>query len=153
MKKKLEKILVAPCGMFCALCSGYLAKKHNVKTKGVKMPYCSGCRIRNKNCAFIKKRCSFYKNKKLDSCFKCKKMPCLALEKLDKRYQEKFHMSMIENNKYIKKHGLKKFITWQKKKWTCQKCGSFICCHNGLCFKCDINKLKKKEKKYQWKID
>ena len=38
--KTLKKELVAPCGMNCAVCSGYLALKHDVKSKGVKMPYC-----------------------------------------------------------------------------------------------------------------
>ena len=30
--------LIAPCGMNCAICSGYLAYKNDVKNKGVRLP-------------------------------------------------------------------------------------------------------------------
>jgi len=33
-----SKELVAPCVMNCAICSGYLALKHEVKTKEIRMP-------------------------------------------------------------------------------------------------------------------
>jgi hypothetical protein len=25
-----------------------------------------------------------------------------------------------------------------------------ICCHNGLCFSCDLEKLRSKKQKYRW---
>jgi hypothetical protein len=25
-----------------------------------------------------------------------------------------------------------------------------ICCHNGLCYNCDLEKLRKKKHKYRW---
>ncbi|MFA5070299.1 MAG: DUF3795 domain-containing protein [Patescibacteria group bacterium] len=145
-------LLISPCGMNCSLCAWYLAMANNTKKKGVKISYCPGCRIKKKFCGHIMKKCSFYKNKKIDACYECKKMPCRVLKRLDNRYTKKYHMSMIENNKYIKKYGLKKFLAWQKKKWACPKCGELICCHNGLCFKCEINKLKlrKKTHLYEW---
>jgi hypothetical protein len=44
----MKEELIAPCGMNCAICSGYLVYEHDVKSKRIRMPYCSGCRLRNK---------------------------------------------------------------------------------------------------------
>ena len=49
----LNEELIAPCGMNCGICSGYLAYKNNIKGRG--LPNCAGCRARNKQFAFIKK--------------------------------------------------------------------------------------------------
>ena len=75
MSKKLpfDSELIAPCGMNCAICRSYLLAK------------CTGCRIRNKKCAFIKKRCE--DNLKLlkgevDYCFECQCFPCETLKNL-----------------------------------------------------------------------
>jgi hypothetical protein len=152
---KFDKELIAPCGMNCRICSAYLALKYDIKEKGVKMSYCMGCRARDKECAFLKKKCSKplnILNKRIKYCFECKGFPCERLNGLDKRYRENYKMSMIENSIYIKKHGIEKFIEKEYKKWKCKKCGEVICCHNGICFNCDLDKLKKKrkEKKYRW---
>ncbi|PIU68223.1 hypothetical protein COS81_04750 [candidate division WWE3 bacterium CG06_land_8_20_14_3_00_42_16] len=50
----------------------------------------------------------------------------------------------------IKKHGILKFLNKEEEKWQCKKCGGTICCHNGLCFTCDLEKLKSKKKLYRW---
>ena len=47
--EEMREELIAPCGMNCGICSGYLASKYDVKGKGVKMPYCIGCRPRDEN--------------------------------------------------------------------------------------------------------
>lgn len=146
----MKEELIAPCGMNCGLCSSYLAEKNQLKEKGVKMPYCLGCRPRGKQCAFLKKRCDLLMKNKVKYCFECKDFPCQNLQKLDKRYQENYRMSMIQNLKDIKSKGFKKFSKEQKERWACPQCGQLICCHNGLCFKCDFDKLKRKRKKYQW---
>jgi len=59
---------------------------------------------------------------------------------------------MINNLKFIKKNGISKFFKEEENKWQCKKCEELICCHNGLCFKCDLEKLKNKksEKLYRW---
>lgn len=145
--------LIAPCGMNCTLCSGYQALQHDVKNKGIRMLYCSGCRPRNKQCAFLKKRCKRLLKNEVEFCFECKDFPCENLKKIDARYQQHFRMSMIENLKYLKKNGKSKFLKSQKKTWRCPKCGGVICCHNGICFSCNINLLKKKKKLYRWDDD
>jgi len=142
-------ILIAPCGMNCALCSGYLALKNDFKSKGVKIPYCKGCRPRDKQCSFIKKRCSKLMNKDVQFCFECADFPCKNLAGLDKKYKDRFRMSMIENLKTIKEKGMEAFLKGQKEKWKCPECGEMICCHNGLCYNCDLEKIEAKKKKYE----
>ena len=146
----MKKELIAPCGMNCAICSGYLALRHNVKNKGIRMPYCEGCRPRDKKCAFLKKRCELLLNNKVEFCYECKDFPCERLKRIDKRYQTFFRMSIIDNLKFIKKNGMQKFLKAQKRKWQCPKCGDVICCHNGICFNCSLDKLKNKKKLYRW---
>ncbi len=142
--------LIAPCGMDCNVCSGYLALKHDVKEKGLKIPYCKGCRPRDKKCAFLKKRCELLLNKKVEFCYECEEFPCENLKHIDKRYRTLFRMSLIDNLRFIKEHGLAKFLERQKKKWRCTDCGEVICCHNGICFSCGLEKLKNKKKIYRW---
>jgi hypothetical protein len=142
--------LIAPCGMNCGICSSYLSLTYDLKQKNIRIPYCSGCRIRNKQCSFIKKQCDKLLNNKIKYCFECEDFPCKRLQDLDKRYKTYFKMSMIENLKNIKKQGTEQFLRQQKKKWTCQKCGKTICCHNGICFNCDLKTLHTKKNLYRW---
>jgi hypothetical protein len=142
--------LVAPCGMYCALCSGYLALQNDVKNKGIRMPYCQGCRSRNKKCAFLKKRCSLLLNRTVAFCYECNDFPCEPLKHLDTRYRMLFKTSFIENLQCIEKKGIRQFLDEQEKKWRCPTCGGLLCCHNGLCFHCDIVELKQKKNRYRW---
>lgn len=146
----MEKELIAPCGMNCAVCSGYLALKHDVKVTGVRMPYCKGCRPREKKCAFLKKRCDLLLNKQVEVCNECKGFPCENLKHPDKRYQTHFHMSFLDNLNFIKEHGMDKFLEKQKEEWKCPDCDGVICCHNGICFSCSLEKLREKKKIYRW---
>jgi hypothetical protein len=84
--------LIAPCGMNCALCSGYLALRHEITRQGSRMPYCEGCRPRDKKCAFLKKRRELLRNK-VQFCFECQDVPCERLIKIDTRYPAFFRMS------------------------------------------------------------
>ncbi len=146
----MREELIAPCGMDCAVCSSYLALKNDVRAKGVRMAYCKGCQPRDKKCAFLKKKCELLLKNKVRFCYECEEFPCENLEHIDKRYQTFFRMSLIDNLKLIKKHGLTKFLESQKKKWLCPNCEEVICCHNGICFSCDLEKLKNKKKRYRW---
>ncbi len=149
----MDTELIAPCGMNCGICSEYLAFKHDVKSKGIRMPYCTGCRPRDKKCAFLKKRCSLLLEGRVQYCYQCPDFPCQGLQKIDKRYRSQFRMSMIENLECIKKNGVRQFLAAQEEKWKCPECGGLICCHNGICFNCGIDLLKKKKTLYRWEDD
>jgi len=146
----MEEILIAPCGMNCALCAGYLARQHDLKKKGILKTYCAGCRPRGKNCAFMKKACEKLGNGLVRFCFECADFPCRRLKHLDQRYRTFYHMSMIENLELIQKQGMENFLDQQTARWRCPTCGGVICCHNGLCFTCDLDRLLRKKRKYRW---
>jgi hypothetical protein len=146
----MEELLIAPCGMNCGVCSNYLAMKYDLKKTGVIKSYCAGCRPRGKNCAFMKKSCGLLGEGRVQYCFECETFPCARLKRLDKRYRTKYHLSMIENLTFIRDASMKKFLEKEEKKWKCPQCGGVICCHNGLCYSCEIEKLKNRKKKYQW---
>jgi hypothetical protein len=131
-----RKKLIAPCGMDCGICSHYLAYSHNFpKRKGV--PQCSGCRERNKVCAFIKRDCALLKKNTIDFCFECKTFPCNNVKRMDKKYTERYNMSFIANLLFIKEKGINKFIQNQKRKYKCSGCGDMVCIHNNICYTCD----------------
>jgi hypothetical protein len=134
----LNQELIAPCGMNCGICSSYLAYKNNKRGKG--FPNCIGCRARNKQCAFLKKRCKdelkLLKGE-IQFCFECNCYPCDVLTGLDNRYRQRFKMSMIDNLNEIKEKGLNNFLTNQEVKYKCKKCSNLISVHSKKCFVCD----------------
>lgn len=132
-----KEMLIAPCGMNCELCVSYIFNKHDLNKKGFNRKYCNGCIARGKNCTFsLAKKCSLIANGKIRFCYECKNFPCDSLKRLDKRYREKYNMSMIDNLKSIKENGIDKFLKQEEKKWVCPTCGELICCHNSLCLNC-----------------
>jgi hypothetical protein len=146
----MEEILVAPCGMNCAICGNYLAQQYDLKKSGIQKSYCAGCRPRGKNCAFMKKNCALIGEGRIQYCYLCADFPCRRLKNLDKRYRTKYHMSMIENLIYIKEQGIDKFLEKEAEKWQCPECGGVISCHNGICYNCGLDKLKNREFIHQW---
>lgn len=141
--------LIAPCGMNCGLCVSYLAMKYDLKKQGFRKTYCSGCLPRGKNCTFMKNQCDLLGKGLVRFCYECENFPCNRLKALDKRYRTKYHMSMIENLKFIKDYGIERFLEKEEAKWRCSECGGVICCHNGLCLNCGLDKLRQ-NKKYRW---
>jgi hypothetical protein len=59
-------------------------------------------------------------------------------------------MSEIDNLNFIMDIGEDSFFKQQKKDWKCSDCGDVVCCHNGICFNCGLDKLKTKKEKYRW---
>jgi len=127
--------LIAPCGMNCRLCLGYIREKNT----------CPGCRIINKQdsekseyrkrCRI--KNCDQITSGKMKHCSNsCHKYPCARLKQLDKRYKAKYGMSMIKNLKMINEYGIRYFIRNEKTKWICQECGEMICVHRPSCLSC-----------------
>jgi hypothetical protein len=115
--------LIAPCGMNCSLCVAFLRDKNT----------CPGCRNITEdtskyrlNC--IIKNCDQLKKNNWKYCSdKCENFPCKRLKDLDKRYRNKYQMSMIENLENIKKLGIRKFIEKEKKRWI--KGNQIYCVH------------------------
>ncbi len=92
-------------------------------------------------------------NHTVQFCYECKEFPCEKLKQIDRRYKENFRMSLLKNLIDIKVNGMEKFLRTQEEIWQCPNCGGVICCHNGLCFQCDSERLKNKKKLYRWEDD
>ncbi|MFH1031934.1 MAG: DUF3795 domain-containing protein [Chloroflexota bacterium] len=143
MKKQSETTkfspdLIAPCGMNCGICGAYLAYRKDIPLKPGNNVHCKGCRPRNKQCAFIKGRCTNPKlaNNQITFCFECADFPCYSLRRLDERYRKNYQMSMIENLKNIERNGLTVFLREQREKYRCPNCGGVISVHNRKCYDC-----------------
>lgn len=145
----MEEILIAPCGMNCGLCVSYLAMKHDLNSQGFSKKYCPGCLPRGKNCVHMKDQCDLVGKGRVRFCIECGDFPCKRLKTLDTRYRTKYHMSMVENLEFIRDHGIGMFLEKEEEKWRCPACGGEICCHNGLCLKCDLDTLRR-NKKHRW---
>ncbi len=133
----MNTTLIAACGMNCGICIGYLRDKNK----------CPGCRLMGiqnasqsnktycKKC--IIKNCPNLKEKKMKFCsHKCDTFPCKRLKNLDKRYQTRYSMSMIENLEKIDKTGIREFVKNEKIRWKCKKCGNTLCVHRETCLFC-----------------
>jgi hypothetical protein len=141
----MNEQLIAPCGMKCGLCVSYLAMKNDLINKGFSKKCCKGCLPRGENCTFMKKHCDLLGKELVRFCYECKDFPCQRLKDLDKRYRTKYRMSMIENLEFIRAHGIESFLEKEVAKWRCPECGGVICCHNGFCLTCDLDKLRQRE--------
>ena len=127
-----EPALIAPCGMNCGICLAYLRERN--KCYGCmgdnlhKAHHCTTCRI--KNCGLLAKTSSGF-------CYECTRYPCTRLKQLDKRYRQKYTMSMIENMDAIQQDGLDAFTDNERVRWSCPICGGTVCVHTGTCLNCD----------------
>ncbi len=122
--------LIAPCGMNCRLCYGYIRPRN--QCLGCNAPdeskpkSCTNCKIvvcekRNQNGWLTCADCNTY---------------CRRLKDLDKRYSSKYHMSMIENLDIIRNNGMDSFLKQQADKFCCPMCGEIICVHRNECPSC-----------------
>lgn len=141
--------LIAPCGMNCALCVAYQFRDKNINQYGFHRKYCPGCIPRGQHCLHMGDSCEKMATGSIRFCFECADYPCKRLRALDKRYQTKYHMSMIANLNTIQELGIDEFLDQQKQDWSCKECGGTICCHNGLCLGCDLDILITNPK-YRW---
>jgi len=132
---KFNPELIAPCGMNCALCKAYNAYTHGVPTKKGKVTHCAGCLPRAKNC-YIIRGCPKLRKQQIQSCSQCDSIPCEKLAHLDKRYRERYGMSMVENVKMIKEKGMVEFLKSQAERHSCPNCGSVVCVHDSKCYSC-----------------
>ncbi len=128
--------LIAPCGMNCGICIGYLRKKKP----------CSGCFTKDdvskpkqcRSCIIV--NCDLLAKTESGFCFDCHKYPCTRLKQLDKRYKNKYGMSMLENLNFIKENGLKAFLKNEELRWTCKNCGAGVSVHRDYCLQCKVTR-------------
>jgi len=133
----MKSELLAPCGMDCSSCSFYLAFLNGIPKKRGMISHCTGCRPRNKQCAYLKGQCELLSNHRVTFCFECPKYPCDRLSRFDRRYRQTYGVSPIKNLEDIREHGVLAFLRNQDEKYSCRTCGGRISVHNKKCFACD----------------
>jgi hypothetical protein len=131
MPSPIRKELIAPCGMNCAVCRGYLRSKNR----------CEGCRNidEGKPVSRVNCRLRICNERKNGFCHDCHKFPCLRLKKLDNRYRTQYDMSVIENLEYIRDNGIRKFLKKENARWI--NGNEIFCVHDKMYYP-----LKKDEK-------
>lgn len=126
MTSQTKLVDIAPCGMNCRLCIGYVRDKNK----------CDGCLTPNTKCS---RKCTlrFCDKRKGKYCdHTCASFPCARLKNLDKRYRVKYGMSMTENLMQIEEGGIRQFVRNENVRWQCSSCGELICVHRPTCLNC-----------------
>ena len=122
------------CGLDCSVCSAHLRTNKP----------CVGCLIEGENkpvhclnCS--KKKCA--KEKGVTHCYECDEYPCKKIKVADRKYKEKYGVSLIKNNMLVKKTGADSFYEIQRKEYKCSECDGVFDVHNKCCSECGhINK-------------
>jgi hypothetical protein len=122
----MKSQLIAPCGINCGICYAFLREKN----------YCSGCRGSDEGKAVSILRCKIRTCDKRSKFCDCSDIPCDKLKHLDKRYRNRYHISMIENLSKIKEKGVREFVKGEESRWKCPDCRGVICVHKGYCLGC-----------------
>jgi hypothetical protein len=119
--------------MNCGICVAWFG--YTMSGRRRKHP-CSGCRSRKTHCAFLKQHCDALATQRVHYCFECTEFPCERLTTLDRRYRDKYGMSVIENLRHIQRNGIAQFLTDEQDKWECPTCGGMKCVHTNRCYTC-----------------
>jgi hypothetical protein len=127
----LVPALIAPCGMDCGLCLGFVRDKNR----------CLGCRAgdegKAKSClACTIRNCEALRSGESPFCGDCDRFPCPRLKRLDARYRAKYRMSMLENLQMIRDVGIEAFVASERERWACPECGGLQCVHTLECVYC-----------------
>ncbi len=126
-----DKSTIAPCGMNCGSCIGYMRPKNK----------CPGCRFVIEGEARVHcviRNCELLKKTDSKFCFDCQKYPCQRLKQLDKRYRTKYKTSFLDNLMMIKQNGIDYFLTFETKRRKCPNCGETLSVHRDRCLACSI---------------
>ena len=96
---------IAPCGIYCGGCPRYGCKSG-----------CQGADTGCRRCKGIYVCC--VEKKQLRYCYECSSFPCYRFKEFAKRW-EKYGQNLIDNQLFIKAHGVEKF----KQSFEKQVCG------------------------------
>jgi hypothetical protein len=138
-QREFSPELIAPCGMNCCVCKAYLAYSRGVPKQKGKVTHCAGCLPRGKNC-FIKRGCKKFGGDRVRFCFECADMPCKNLDRIDRRYRERYGASLVGNLRMIEERGVEEFLRAQREKYECPECGDVVSIHDGKCYACGYKK-------------
>jgi hypothetical protein len=129
MPDRIENEMFAPCGMNCMVCYVHLKNKNAcggcLPETVYKPERCQTCNI---------KRCA--QDRHVLHCFDCTEFPCKVIRNLEKSYQTRYKVSLIENNRTARVKGLTAFMQTDRSRWLCTECGGVISLHGKECSEC-----------------
>lgn len=145
----VKKELLAPCGLYCGVCSVYIADRDNdlnfkiellpiFKTWGaksvndiactgclsndIKFPFCRSCSI--KECV---------KDKKIEGCQQCDDFPCKIIASWPSSEGKEIMLQEIPSWREL---GTEKWVRIVEKKYQCPECGKQLFRGAKKCIKC-----------------
>lgn len=129
MPDHIDNRFLSICGINCLTCRAQL---NPVKR-------CSGClgseTLRRKSCLDCKIRhCA--QERGIMHCFECPLYPCTLVKNLNKRYLNKYHINIPENNRIARTEGISALMNLERKRFTCAQCGGIVNQHSGICSEC-----------------
>lgn len=147
---EVKKELLSPCGLWCGVCSIYIAhKNNNLKFKEKLFPVykafaktaddiaCTGCLSEGtvfpvcQVCA-IKKCC---KDKNIDGCYQCEEFPCKYIDNFPIPVGKKVILRSVP---FWRQHGTEKFVEAEINRYHCPDCGNQLFRGAKRCNKCKV---------------
>ncbi len=147
----VKKELLAPCGLYCGVCSIYMAHRdNNLKFKKVLFPIykafaktiddisCTGCLSDGivfpvcRVCPI--KKCT--RDKKIDGCHQCDDFPCKFINNFPIPVGKKVILRAILT---WRKLGTEKWVELEEKRYHCPECGNPLFRGAKRCNKCKIS--------------
>jgi len=147
---EVNKDLLAPCGLYCGVCSIYIAHRDNNQkfkeklfpiykafVKGVDEISCTGCLSSRvvfpvcRACA-IKSCCE---TKGIDGCHQCEDFPCKYIKNFPIAVGKKVILRAIPQRK---EWGDNKWVEEEEKRYICPECGNSLFRGAKRCNKCGI---------------
>lgn len=129
MPDEIDEVMFAPCGMNCMVCYKHCNSQSFCtgcySSEFGKPRHCRNCKI--KDCI---------KTKEITYCFECENFPCAHIKALEKNYNNRYHVSLMQNSLTAQQNGVQAFLQEEQQKWTCLQCGGVISLHDGECTDC-----------------
>jgi len=145
--------LLGICGLYCGTCPNYLAAREGdaaelgriSEATGIPVARvrCDGCLSENVfepciDCRHGFRACAAERN--VTWCFECPDLPCRRLEAFrDVHVVDgiSHHENVVENLRYAREHGVKRFVEDQERRGRCPRCGRRLYWHQRRCPECN----------------
>lgn len=148
---EVKKELLAPCGLYCGVCSIYIAHRDdNTKFKEILLPVykafaksvddisCTGCLSEGivfpvcRVCSI--KKCT--KDKGIDGCHQCDDFPCKFIDNFPVPVGKKVILRAIPTRR---EKGTEYWVEEEEKRYHCPECGNPLFRGAKRCNKCKIS--------------
>ena len=148
---EVKEELLSPCGLWCGVCSIYIAhKNNNLKLKEKLLPVyrafaksvddiaCTGCLsdgIIFSHCrvCYIKKCCN---DKGIEGCRQCDEFPCKFINNFPIPVGKKVILRAIP---FWRENGTEEFVKQEEERYHCPNCGNPLFRGSKRCNKCKVD--------------